>query len=404
MHVRIALVAASAVASLALVPGVATASATGVAASCDHQWQVVPSYDHSEQYGEVDTLSGVTALSSTDQWAVGSWEKYPNDYHFHTLIEHWDGSAAGWNVVPSPNPPVDSALSGVAAVSTNDAWAVGGASFEPYHSIVEHWDGNSWSIDYPASFPGVLYGVTALGPDNIWAVGTRDFPGPMLIEHWDGTSWTASYPLVHAHYGARLLGLTALGPRNIWTVGYYWDAAGIEHTLAMHFNGQSWRQVKTPSPLTAFEGDQNWLTSVTAAGPNDVWAVGFSKGEESQTSGTAGNTLIEHWNGARWSVVPSPNPASTDGNALWGVSAVSAGDVWAVGNVGGVLDTFTSTTPLVAHWDGTTWTQVSAPGSGGLSGVAAEPGGAGISAVGNADKPASPFDYQGTLAQHSCPA
>jgi hypothetical protein len=54
---------------------------------------------------------------------------------------------------------------------------------------------------------------------------------------------------------------------------------------------------------------------------NDVWDVGGSDGE----------TLVEHWDGSIWSVVPSPN-VGTGGNSLSGVAVVGANDVWTVGN------------------------------------------------------------------------
>ncbi len=51
-----------------------------------------------------------------------------------------------WNIVPSPNEPsANNFLLGVAALSPNDAWAVG--------SHIEHWDGTSWSI-VPSPQPG----------------------------------------------------------------------------------------------------------------------------------------------------------------------------------------------------------------------------------------------------------
>ena len=142
---------------------------------------------------------------------------------------------------------------------------------------------------------------------------------------------------------------------------------------------------------------------MTAVTSNDVWAVGFDRGQISSATETAGRTLIEHWDGLKWRMVNSPSPESANGNALWAVTAIRATDVWAVGSVDGVLDTLTSTTPLVAHWDGSAWTQVIAPGSGQLLGLAAEPAGAGLSATGATIKPASPTDYLGTLAQHLCP-
>jgi hypothetical protein len=396
------------IACVAAVIALATSSAAGAVdaanpVTCNGQWQVLASSDHSTQTGEIDTLSSVAARSSSDQWAVGSWTKYPEDYHFHTLVEHWDGAAAGWTIVPSPNLSVDTALYGVAALASDNAWAVGGSVFGPYQSVVEHWDGTSWSIVPAASYPGILYAIAALGPNNIWAVGTQDYPGAMLIEHWDGTSWTASYRLAAGRFGGNLRGLTALAPNDIWAVGYYWGAGRVEYTLTMHYNGHNWRQVVSPSPLTSFEEDQNWLTSVSGTSSKDLWAAGFDRGRDSPTTSTAGRTLITHWNGTRWSIVPSPNPTSTNGNALWGLTAISATNVTSVGIVGGVLDTYASSTPLIARWNGSTWAQVSAPGSGGLFGVAAEPGGAGTSAVGNAVKSAVPSDYLGTLAEHRCP-
>jgi hypothetical protein len=396
---------ASVAAVIALVTSTAGAAVVNAAdpVTCDGQWQVLASSDHSTQTGEIDTLSSVAARSSSDQWAVGSWTKYPEDYHFHTLVEHWDGATAGWTIVASPNLPVDTALYGVAALASANAWAVGGSVFEPYQSVVEHWDGTSWSIIPAASYPGILYGIAALGPNNIWAVGTQEYPGPMLIEHWDGASWTASYQLAAGRFGGNLRGIRALAPNDIWAVGYYWGAGRVEYTLTMHYNGHTWRQVHSPSPLTSFEEDQNWLTSVTGTSSKDVWAAGFDRGLDSPTTSTAGRTLITHWNGTRWSIVASPDPTSTNGNALWGLTAISATNITAVGIVGGVLDTYPSSTPLVAQWNGSTWAQASTPGSGGLFGVAAEPGGTGISAVGDAVKSAVPNDYLGTLAEHRCP-
>src|SRR5258705_11710891 len=71
----------------------------------------------------------------------------------------------------------------------------------------------------------------------------------------------------------------------------------------------------------------NELHSVSALAENDVWAAGVSY----DTERTLGSTLIEHWNGSQWSVVPSANPVSTL-NILYGVAAVATNDAWAVGS------------------------------------------------------------------------
>src|SRR5215210_1188548 len=85
--------------------------------------------------------------------------------------------------------------------------------------------------------------------------------------------------------------------------------------------GPSWGVVPSPSNGTA----GNLLSSVAVVSVNDVWAVGAY----SNTASVSQN-LIERWDGTGWTVVPSPNVGSGD-NYLEGVSAVSSGNVWAVG-------------------------------------------------------------------------
>src|SRR5438105_3149078 len=88
-------------------------------------------------------------------------------------------------------------------------------------------------------------------------------------------------------------------------------------------SADSWQIIPSPNGPRQV----NELHSVSALAENDVWAVGVSY----NTERTLGSTLIEHWNGSRWSVVPSPNPSSSV-NKLNAVAAVSPNDVWAVGS------------------------------------------------------------------------
>jgi hypothetical protein len=52
--------------------------------------------------------------------------------------------------------------------------------------------------------------------------------------------------------------------------------------------------------------------SATMPAPGKAWAVGFY-----ESGSFAQNTLIEHFSGGIWSVVPSPNPSNTQ-NLLYG--------------------------------------------------------------------------------------
>jgi hypothetical protein len=90
------------------------------------------------------SLSGVAAVSGTNAWAVGATYS-SGGTDAKALVLHWNGRA--WSQVPSPGPK-GSALSGVIAVSATDAWAVGRISSDggdKSKTFVLHWNGKSWS-------------------------------------------------------------------------------------------------------------------------------------------------------------------------------------------------------------------------------------------------------------------
>jgi hypothetical protein len=88
-------------------------------------------------------LSGVGFVSPTDGWVVGAHpSNAPDDGGAATLTEHWNGSA--WSAVPTPSIAVTRAsLVGVAALASNNAWAVGATITG---TLVEHWNGSAWSV------------------------------------------------------------------------------------------------------------------------------------------------------------------------------------------------------------------------------------------------------------------
>ena len=102
-------------------------------------WSKVASPDPGGTGGSF--LSGVTATSGTSAWAVGDYctvgcidKQQPM---LDTLILHWNGRT--WSKVPSPGPGTYASLSGVTATSGTDAWAVGSA-------LILHWNGRAWSL------------------------------------------------------------------------------------------------------------------------------------------------------------------------------------------------------------------------------------------------------------------
>ena len=104
----------------------------------------------------------------------------------------------------------------------------------------------------------------------------------------------------------------------------------------------------------------NWTNGNAAAGSasnvlNDVSCTTstFCVAVGSENVGTGGGTLIEQWNGTKWTVVPSVNAPATTDDTLNSVSCVGTAFCLAVGGSG--------TGPSVAEtWNGTTWSFVTA--------------------------------------------
>jgi hypothetical protein len=159
-------------------------------------------------------------------------------------------------------------------------------------------------------------------------------------------------------YAAVLNAVAGSGANDVWAVGEYIDA-GIGHTLILHWDGNAWQRVASPDLVTngTVNTTTNELNGVAVIGPGDVWAVGYGV-----SSNVPYQTITEHWNGSGWQIVPSPNNA-TPGfyNALNDVSAISSNDVWAVGGVPVSLAGAVAGRSLLMHWDGASWQLVPEP-------------------------------------------
>jgi hypothetical protein len=318
-------------------------------------WKVVAS----PNTGTSDQLNGIAAISTNDVWAVGDFINNSNIEQ--TLIEHWDGSS--WSIVASPNVgSSDNVLYGVAASSTTDVWAVGESGDpgnSPTQTLIEHWDGTSWSV-VPSPNQGIsdsLYGVAVVSASNVWAVGyyVNNHEQP-LIEQWNGTSWNVvASPKLGAD-GGGLQGITAVSASDIWAVGIHGINQYTQDALTEHWNGKKWSVVSASSP-----SDYNQLLGVTAVATNNVWAVGYGDFISGPTE-----MLIEHWDGSSWSIVD----ANVYNQTLSAVVAISANNIWAVG-------ASDNPSTLVEHWNGTNWSAVPSPAPGSYSqlfGVARVPG------------------------------
>lgn len=145
-----------------------------------------------------------------------------------------------------------------------------------------------------------------------------------------------------------LLGVSCSSATSCTAVGTSTTSSGMGVTLAEHWNGTRWSVQPTPNPAP---GIQAAFDGVSCPSATACTAVG-SYINNTQTGGVG--TLAEAWNGTRWAIQPTPNPTGATQSRLQGVSCPSATSCTAVGSH------FASglgkpTLTLAEHWNGTRW-------------------------------------------------
>ncbi len=264
-------------------------------------------------------------------------------------------ATAAWGVVPSPNRGnLDNELKGLATVSATDAWAVG--EYNPgvpptvtgRRTLIEHFDGSSWTLA-PSPNPSwsgmdlaTLEDVDAVSATDVWAVGySEDFASlrlNTLVEHWDGARWS----IVPSPNPAGKNQPNQLFGVAVVTSDDVWAVGQRDlggRALILHWDGTAWSAVTNPCGRYAL------LRGVSALSATDVWAVG--------------DATTCHFDGTAWTLVPSPQPRSRfseDAYPLESVSAAATDDVWAVGSRAIDNGYYVEFQSFAEHWDGTRWT------------------------------------------------
>jgi hypothetical protein len=118
-----------------------------------------------------------------------------------------------------------------------------------------------------------------------------------------------------------LHGVDASDASNVWAVGGIYPPLGVSSRgLVLRYDGTAWGAI-TRAGLPGGET----LRGVDAVSASDVWVVG------DRNAGLGRNeTVAARWNGTAWTREPTPNPNPGGFNHLHGVAA-AGGTVWAVG-------------------------------------------------------------------------
>ncbi len=268
-------------------------------------------------------LRAVHGSGATNVMAVGE----------NGTILRYDGTT--WTALSSPTAAT---IYAVRVMSANAAWIADA------DGRVFRFDGSTWteSIQFNA-VPRSMWGDA---PNNLFLVGNNGFAA-----HFDGTTWKtleskAAYHLLGAGgsggtaYAVGYATVVALTPGATTRLAYVPDVTSVwmidgANAVATTSAGIIWRWSNGAWQFHD-TGTGHRFLDVWASGPNDIVAVGG-------TFPFRSGGVIARFNGTSWSMATPFVPYLT---TVWGSGP---NDIWAAGGFDGL-----------AHWDGTTWTAVSA--------------------------------------------
>jgi hypothetical protein len=240
-------------------------------------------------------VASVSASSANDAWAVG---QSCTTFKCNVLLLHWNG--AKWSRVTIPNlSSIFPDLFAVADLSPTDAWAVGNSFLG---SLALNWNGHSW-VNVPVSGNGgFTQGINAVaaipGTSEIWALEAAS--GGQFMLKWNGTGWRGfPLPSLGRQSFYNVSDVAASSTSNAWDVGYSFSKSGTQPSLTIHWKGNKWSAVASPSPDPA-----NELFGVTTSSDSSAFAVGVGF---SPFQPTAAGLLLQ-WNGTSWTRVKVPTP------------------------------------------------------------------------------------------------
>jgi len=281
--------------------------------------------------------------------------------------------ALGWSVVASPELQGASSwtLDGVSCRNAGACIAVGEADYaERATGLAETWEGGRWSVvPGPVSGPSwSLDGVSCLS-QGCSVLGLGADGAYNAFAAWDGTKWS---PMpgrpggsLRSDAGGWLMSLSCVTPSFCVAVGH--NQAKSVSTFVAAWSGTKW--AAKPSPNRGGQETDNVLNAVSCVSRHFCMAVGDygpQRHSESRALVPPSKTLVEAWDGSKWSMVPSPNetPAGKQvsvGEVLSAISCLSSKLCVAVGSYEYTDVTLT----LVELWDGTRWSVMPSPNPGG---------------------------------------
>ena len=223
-------------------------------------------------------------------------------------------------------------------------WTVGAIDTrEDLQPVAARWVNGKWQTTPQPAAHGRLFDVAVRGPDDAWAVGSQWAAGDpwsrLLVQHWDGKTWQqVPGPALGDDRGSEFYTVATQGGQ-VWAAGNGPGATeGTSEGIVYRYDGKRWAGVND-----AVSAASTYIYDIAPLSRTDVWI--------------AAENGIKHYDGKGWKDAALPGGPSPDIH-LRDLAAVGPSDIWAVGHR---EDPVLRRRPLVYHFDGKVWSEVSTP-------------------------------------------
>jgi hypothetical protein len=263
----------------------------------------------------------------------------------------WNGS--GWVVHR-----LRTGLASVSCTSARNCIAVGSGAVR--------WNGRQWRTMHhlrttAVPLAGALNAVSCSSPVACTAVGRYygSYPprNSLLADTWDGRKWRLSLPPLPSDTEPEekggfprvaFDGVSCTAESACTAVGYFTSKQGLIGTLIERWDGSRWSIQPTPDQSGA-------LQAVSCTSPSACVAVGASDIDDQGNISNQGHAIADVWDGKTWTM---QLPVGTIASGLQGISCTSATACTAVGFFEGGPE---ASRTLAEFWDGSSWTIQNTP-------------------------------------------
>lgn len=315
--------------------------------TCALSWELAPAPSFP---GKTASLDSVAHSAPDDVWAVGTLA----GAQVEPLALHWDGSA--WSQVAMPTLDATGlGMLAVTAISATDVWAVG--SFEKpryeWHDLLLHWNGADWSqVTIPDEWVYNLTDVSHADSNHIWAVGSVGQQGVLLF--YNGVEWLNQSAQIASLGFKGLENVHVQGADNVYIIGRI-SEGDVPYAGIAHWNGTNWVLIAKAEiqESNAPGGDYTeYIIGLAVLGPNDIWTTLNRVG----SSRIGPRVRVLRWHNGTWETIEAHN------GKVESFNGAETNEVYTIVGYSGPFGVTEIDNPKLArYWDGTSWGEISFP-------------------------------------------